>query len=141
MPATRIFKEHGETVRFEHDDLSKKVTVKRTVDVGLILENNKRLATMDDGYSPSRTMRRVANIPNAVLENWCCEDGINLRHFMQHHRQYSKWLRKKIYDSENRFVLAAPHVAKSKTYNPGLSEAISSGRRLGRVGSRPNPKE
>lgn len=40
-----------------------------------ILENNKAMATHNDGYSPSREMRRVASIPFTVIQKWLQEEG------------------------------------------------------------------
>jgi hypothetical protein len=42
-----------------------------------ILEQNKRLATLNDGYSPSRELRRVASIPLALVYLWLNEEGWN----------------------------------------------------------------
>jgi hypothetical protein len=39
-------------------------------DVEPILENNKALFTHDDGYTPTREMRRVASIPLIVVHKW-----------------------------------------------------------------------
>jgi len=41
-----------------------------------VIEANKVLQNMNDGYSPSRELRRVASIPKVMLEVWCQEDGI-----------------------------------------------------------------
>lgn len=41
-----------------------------TQDVGPALERNKALQTQDDGYTPEREMRRVAFIPEVVLQMW-----------------------------------------------------------------------
>ena len=40
-----------------------------------ILEHNKTLATANDGYSPSRELRRVASIPLIVMLKWLNEEG------------------------------------------------------------------
>jgi hypothetical protein len=51
--------------------------VRRTQDVEAILDENKRLATLNDGYSPDRSFRRVASIPMSVIEQWM-KEGINI---------------------------------------------------------------
>lgn len=45
-----------------------------TQDVGAVLEQNKGMATHNDGYSDSREMRRVASIPAVVAAQWT-EEG------------------------------------------------------------------
>ena len=40
-----------------------------------ILEQNKAMATHNDGYSPSRDLRRVASIPLIVILKWLNEEG------------------------------------------------------------------
>ena len=49
------------------------IVQKRSLDVKPILENNKRLITQNDGYSPDRSLKRIASIPVVVLEIWCKE--------------------------------------------------------------------
>jgi hypothetical protein len=44
-------------------------------DVAPILERNKQMATHNDGYSPSRELRRVASIPYVVGHKWLNEEG------------------------------------------------------------------
>jgi hypothetical protein len=51
--------------------------VRRSQDVEAILDENKRLASLNDGYSPSRDFRRVASIPMTVIEQWM-KEGINI---------------------------------------------------------------
>jgi len=51
--------------------------VRRYQDCEPILENNKRLFTLNDGYSPSRDLRRVASIPLTVVEEWM-KEGIDI---------------------------------------------------------------
>lgn len=42
-----------------------------------ILEQNKAMATHNDGYSPSREMRRVASIPFGLIYHWLVTEGWN----------------------------------------------------------------
>ena len=44
-------------------------------DADAILEKNKAMATHNDGYSPSRELRRVASIPLIVMLKWLNEEG------------------------------------------------------------------
>lgn len=47
-------------------------------DVGAVLENNKANATHNDGFSPDRSLRRVASIPTIVIEKWRREYGVDV---------------------------------------------------------------
>ena len=40
-----------------------------------IFDNNKRMATHNDGYSQSRELRRVASIPFSLILKWKNEEG------------------------------------------------------------------
>ena len=51
--------------------------VHREADVEPLLEANKALYTSGDGYSPSRELRRAASIPNAIIEKWRNELGVD----------------------------------------------------------------
>ena len=44
-------------------------------DAAAILEANKSAATHNDGYSPSRELRRAASIPLIVILKWLNEEG------------------------------------------------------------------
>jgi hypothetical protein len=44
-------------------------------DVAPILERNKAMANHNDGYSPSRELRRVAFIPDIIRQKWLDEEG------------------------------------------------------------------
>jgi hypothetical protein len=46
-------------------------------DVDAILERNKAMATHNDGYTPSREMRRVASLPMGVVYEWLINEGWN----------------------------------------------------------------
>lgn len=60
-PVTRAFDDNG------------KIIVERIQDVEPVLELNKRLRLKDDGYSPTREMRRAASVPMVVIEKWLNE--------------------------------------------------------------------
>lgn len=51
--------------------------LRQVQDVAPVLDRNKALATHNDGYSPSREMRRAASIPLVVIEQWKRE-GIDI---------------------------------------------------------------
>lgn len=50
-------------------------TLNSEQDVDDILDHNKAQATHNDGYSPDRTLRRVASIPLALVMKWKQEEG------------------------------------------------------------------
>lgn len=54
-------------------DQDGKLVVNRVQDVEPVLEHNRALRLHDDGYSPSREMKRVASIPMIVVERWLNE--------------------------------------------------------------------
>ena len=62
---------------FHYDESTDLATIQQTQDCEPIIEHNKRLQTMNDGYSPSRELRRVASIPLIVFEGWLQEDGLS----------------------------------------------------------------
>ena len=56
-----------------HDNENKGVIQERTINHQPILENNKKLYTQNDGYSPDKGLKRVASIPTIILEIWAKE--------------------------------------------------------------------
>lgn len=46
-------------------------------EVDHILDANKAMATHNDGYTPSREMRRAASIPYSLIEHWRITEGWN----------------------------------------------------------------
>jgi hypothetical protein len=103
----------GVTSVIETDDLKKTTTLAEYQDFTPIFELNKKLATQDDGYTgPEKWRRRVASIPIVLLQIWCREDGLNWLHVFRNWKKdpaLKRWMRAKIYDSDNAHVLTAPH--------------------------------
>lgn len=52
--------------------------IETTADVEPILDNNKRLSTLNDGYNIARDLRRIASIPLVIIEKWKNELGVNI---------------------------------------------------------------
>ena len=78
----RLLDHNGDTTTvFHFDEMTDKATIQRTQNCEPIIENNKRLQTMNDGYSPSREFKRVASIPFVVFEQWLTEDGLDWRRY------------------------------------------------------------
>ena len=81
-----------------------KLVWRGTQDVEPILDHNKRLMTSGDGYSPDRTLRRAASIPNAVVVQWLAE-GVDVRK-----REHWPEVRKRLNSPEWRHLRTAPGV-------------------------------
>ena len=118
---------------FHKDDSEGTFTIRTVQDVNPILERNKALQTLNDGYSPSREFKRYASIPMTLIRKWCKEAGIPFRRYLRRPQEYEKWLERKVEDPDNRFLLTSP----LKTTRPqpkgilGLDKVLSEGRQLG----------
>lgn len=67
-----------------------------------IIERNKAMATHNDGYSPSRELRRVASIPFILINKWLNEEGWNALDPANHDR-----LARKLNDPDYAFLRTA----------------------------------
>ena len=121
----------GKRTEFHKDDSEGRFTIRTVQDVNPILENNKALQTLNDGYSPSREMKRVASIPTTILRKWCKDAGIPFRRYLRRPYEYSKWLERKLADPENRFLLTALPTRPQPKGIIGLDKVLSEGRQLG----------
>jgi hypothetical protein len=86
----RLVDENAETFEIRHSQ-----------DVAPILERNKALALENDGYSKSREFKRVASIPNIVIEQWKSE-GIDL-----YNPDHAAAVMRKLNSSDYRFLRTA----------------------------------
>ena len=60
------------------DDMDGKIAIKEEVNIDSHLKHNKRLLNLNDGYSKSRDLKRVASIPTLALSVWANEyNGTN----------------------------------------------------------------
>lgn len=73
-------------------------------DTDAIIERNKAMATTNDGYSPSRELRRVATIPALIREKWLKEEGWDA----WRPDRYPEQLMRKLNDPEWQFLRTAP---------------------------------
>src|ERR1700759_3570611 len=62
---------------FIRHDADGSIHVESHADVEGILDHNKAMATHNDGYNPTRDMRRVASIPMILIHKWLNEEGWN----------------------------------------------------------------
>lgn len=63
-----------------YDEGTDTLVIKESQDVDPILDRNKELANpglSGDGYSPSRDLKRVASIPNIIIQKWL-QNGVNV---------------------------------------------------------------
>ena len=60
------------------DEMDGKIAIREQVDVTSHLKHNKILTNLNDGYSKSRDLKRVASIPTLALSVWANEyNGTN----------------------------------------------------------------
>ena len=76
-------------------------------EIGAMLERNKAMAAHNDGYSPSRELRRAASIPAWVRLKWILEEGWD---WMMHDRDpgIAKKLAAKLNDPDWAFLRTGP---------------------------------
>lgn len=67
--------EHDGDVSHFWEDTDDGAVIHSVQDVGAILDRNKAMYTHNDGYSPTRELRRVGFIPNILMEKWKNEEG------------------------------------------------------------------
>ena len=102
MPRIWIDEVNSIETTADYDEMADRLIDKRTQDVEPILELNKKLQTENDGYTPSRNMRRVASIPNIVLEQWM-KEGIDI-----YDKNCREAVRRKLNDPEWMWLRTAP---------------------------------
>ena len=84
-----------------------KLTIKSTQDVNPILQKNKRLYTMNDGYSKSKDLKRVASIPSLVLQIWAKEYNGTNNWFAIPEAERKRILKLKLNSNEYRYFRTA----------------------------------
>jgi len=84
-----------------------KLTIKQTQDVEPVLKKNKQLITLNDGYSKSRDLKRVASIPNICLTIWAKEYNGTNNWFRIPDVERKKILKKKLNSNEYRYFRTA----------------------------------
>ena len=93
---------------FIGDDIEKKVAIKEELNIDPHLKHNKELYNLNDGYSPSRHLKRVASVPVLALQIWAKEyNGTN--NFLRLPKEtQKKILKKKLNSNEFRYFRTAP---------------------------------
>lgn len=85
-----------------------KLTVKKSEDVNPLLKRNKELYNHNDGFTPSKDMKRIASIPRIMLEIWTKEYNGTNNWFALEKEVRSKILREKLNSSDYRYFRTAP---------------------------------
>jgi hypothetical protein len=110
--------EGGTTTGAKYDPIDDTLEIVNEQDCEPTIELNKKLyLDGTDGYGPTREWRRVASIPNIILEKWLIEEGIRYWDPEDTHK-----LAAKLDDPEWSFLRTAPGKVSRKpvrTYYKG----------------------
>ena len=90
------------------DDMEGKIAVKEEVNIDPHLQHNKRLLNLNDGYSKSRDLKRVASIPTLALSVWANEYNGSNNWFSLPKEVQTKILKEKLNSSDYRYFRTAP---------------------------------
>jgi hypothetical protein len=92
---------HGET--FFRDNFDGTFTLWSTQDNDPFLARNKAMANHNDGYGPTREIRREGSIPLGLIEHWKQTEGVNVLKPEGH-----DFLRKKLNDYDWSYLRTSP---------------------------------
>ena len=92
---------------YMQDDMEGKIITKEEVDITPHLDHNKKLLNLNDGYSKSRDLKRVASIPTLALSVWAKEYNGDSNWFALPSEVQNKILKKKLNSSEFQFFKTA----------------------------------
>lgn len=77
MSLVPLYRSEAGVQHFLRYDGDGKYSCVSVADCEPILDRNKAMATHNDGYSPSRELRRAASIPLILVHKWLLEEGWN----------------------------------------------------------------
>jgi len=89
------------------DDMDGKTAIKEQVDITSHLKHNKILTNLNDGYSKSRELKRVASIPTLALQVWANEYNGSRNWFGLPKDVQKKILKKKLNSNEFQYFKTA----------------------------------
>ena len=92
---------------FSIDEMEKKIVLNEEVNIDPHLQHNKRLFNLNDGYSKSRDLKRVASIPTLALSVWANEYNGSRNWFELPAEVQKQILKKKLNSSEFRYFKTA----------------------------------
>ena len=107
---------------FHYDDATHKTHIQTWHDPTAILDNNSRLRGMNDGFSPSRELKRIASIPLGIIYQCLAKYGVEPRTWMQWNKHERAKFYKRIYQDPD-----YAHVHTSET--SGQNKAVFQVRR------------
>ena len=84
-----------------------KLTIHNQQNLNPLMERNKKLYTQNDGYTPSRDMRRVASVPPIMLQIWTKEYNGTRNWWALPKEIQKKIMRTKLNSSEFRYFRTA----------------------------------
>ena len=102
MATRRLLDRAGDVVKeFLYDETEDQSYIVTTQDTEPIIEVNKAMNTDGDGYWRERTAKHCAEVPFAIVNKWCQEDGIKPVVYMRMNK-YEKeaFVRKKLGNSD-----------------------------------------
>ena len=83
------------------------IVAKEEININPHIQHNKRLYNLNDGYSKSREMKRVASIPTLALSVWANEYNGSNNWFGLPKEVQKKILKKKLNSNEFRYFKTA----------------------------------
>ena len=92
---------------YMQDDMEGKIITKEEVDITPHLDHNKKLLNLNDGYSKSRDLKRVASIPTLALSVWAKEYNGDNNWFALPSDVQNKILKKKLNSNEFQYFKTA----------------------------------
>ena len=92
---------------YMQDDMEGKIITKEEVDITPHLNHNKKLLNLNDGYSKSRDLKRVASIPTLALSVWAKEYNGNNNWFALPPEVQNKILKTKLNSNEFQYFKTA----------------------------------
>ncbi len=92
---------------FSLDEMEKKIVINEEVNIDPHLKHNKRLFNLNDGYSKSRDLKRVASIPTLALSVWANEYNGDSNWFALPKEVQTKILKTKLNSNEFKYFKTA----------------------------------
>lgn len=102
-----ILDQYGNVIStVQYDDMTDTTYVRVSQDCEPIIEHNKRLKSLNDGYSPSREMKRMASIPLALFQRWLQDDGLTWNDYWNRmdRKERSRYRARKLMSSDWRHL-------------------------------------
>ena len=89
------------------DSQDKQIVIKEEIKIDSHLKHNKELYNLNDGYSKSRELKRVASIPTLALQVWANEYNGTKNWFALPAEVQKQIMKKKLNSNEFRYFKTA----------------------------------